>query len=69
MRFDDTFLYVGAHIDEPQIWANETEHNSVIFNDNDFEVFINPDGSCHYYKEYEMNARNTTWGTSVCRPL
>lgn len=32
-----------------------------VFNDNDFEVFIDPDGSTHYYKEFEINALNTTW--------
>ena len=24
-------------------------------------MFIDPDGSTHYYKEFEINALNTTW--------
>ena len=31
-----------------QVWANNTKHNSVIFQDNDYEVCISPDGSNHY---------------------
>jgi hypothetical protein len=27
--------------EEPQVWANNTAHDSVIFADNDYEVFIN----------------------------
>ena len=32
-------------MEEPQVWANNTAHDSVIFADNDYEVFINPDGT------------------------
>lgn len=38
LRWDDTHLYVGAYMEEPQVWATLTHHDSVIFNDNDFEV-------------------------------
>jgi hypothetical protein len=48
--------------------AYQTEHDSVIFYDNDFEVFIDPDGDTAYYKEYEMNARNVTWELMLGRP-
>jgi len=61
MRWDDTYLYVGAYLQEPQIWATQTRRNSVIFVDNDFEIFIDPDASTHFYKEFEMNAFNTIW--------
>ena len=57
IRWDSEFLYIGAELEEPQVWANNTEHQSVIFSDNDYEIFISPDGTNHYYKEYEMNAR------------
>ncbi len=42
MLWDDEALYVGAWLEEPQVVATLTEKNSVIFHDNDFEVFINP---------------------------
>ena len=68
MRWDDNYLYIGAYLEETQIWANNTKHDSVIFYDNDYEVFISPDGSNHYYKEYEMNARATWWDLSLNKP-
>ena len=34
--------------------------SQVIFHDNDFEVFVDADGSNHNYKEFEMNALNQT---------
>jgi len=61
MCWDDTFLYFGAWMNEPDIWATLTEHDSVIFHDNDFEVFIDPDGDCRQYYEIGINAFNTEW--------
>lgn len=29
--------------------------------DNDFEVFLDPDGDNHNYYEIEINAHNTVW--------
>ena len=68
MRWDNEWLYVGAILYEPQIWGNLTEDNTVIFHDNDFEIFLNPDGTTHYYKEYEMNAFNKTWDLCLNKP-
>ena len=68
IRWDDNFLYIGAELNEPFIVANITGHNGKDppYHDNDFEVFVDPSGSTHYYKEYEMSARNATcdvlWG-------
>ena len=64
IRWDSEFLYIGAELEEPQVWANNTEHQSVIFSDNDYEIFISPDGTNHYYKEYEMNARGV-WSAAA----
>jgi len=68
VRWDDKFLYIAALLEEPQVWANNTQHDSVIFSDNDYEVFISPDGTSHYYKEYEMNARNANWDLLLNKP-
>ena len=35
--------------------ATLRERNSVIFHDNDFEVFIDPDASNHNYYELEVS--------------
>ena len=55
-------------MEEPDVWANVTTHDTVVCNDNDFEVFINPDGTTHNYKEYEMNALATVWNLFLNKP-
>ena len=39
MLWDSQNLYIAAEMDEPDVWATLTQHDSVIFRDNDFEVF------------------------------
>ena len=68
MLWDDQNLYVFAELEEPHVWATIKKQNAVIFNDNDFEVFISPDGSNHHYYEFEMNALNTIWELSLDKP-
>ena len=60
MLWDDEYLYVAAELEEPHVWATLTAHDSVIFRDNDFELFIDPDGDTHEYYELEVNALETT---------
>jgi hypothetical protein len=61
MLWDNQFLYVYAELEEPDVWATLTRKNSIIYHDNDFEVFMDPDGGGENYYEYEMNALNTIW--------
>src|SRR5262245_7167233 len=61
MAWDDRYFYVAAEMEEPHVSATLTKHDSVIFHDNDFEVFIDPDGDNHEYYEFEINALNTGW--------
>mmetsp|Transcript_1614 Transcript_1614/g.3232 ORF Transcript_1614/g.3232 Transcript_1614/m.3232 type:complete len:181 (+) Transcript_1614:96-638(+) len=68
MLWDDNFLYVGAIMEETDVWGSLTKHNSVIFHDNDFEVFIDTEGSNHNYKEFEINALGTTWSLRLNKP-
>jgi hypothetical protein len=68
MLWDDEYFYIGAELEEPHVWATLTQHDSVIFQDNDFEVFIDPDGDNHEYYEFEMNALNTGWDLLLTRP-
>jgi hypothetical protein len=68
MLWDDTYFYVGAELVEPHLWGTLTEHDAVIFHDNDFEVFIDPNGDSHEYYEFEINALGTTWDLLLPRP-
>jgi hypothetical protein len=68
MLWDDEYLYVAAQLEEPDVWATLTKHDSVIFRDNDFEVFLNPTGDTRNYFEFEINALNTGWDLFLPRP-
>jgi len=68
MLWDDNYFYVAAEIQDPDIWANLKNRDDIIFFDNDFEVFIDPDGNTHQYCEYEMNAFNTVWDLLLIQP-
>jgi len=68
MLWDDDYFYVASQLDDPHVWGTIAERNAVIFNDNDFEVFIDPDGDSHSYYEFEMNALNTVWNLLMNKP-
>jgi hypothetical protein len=68
MLWDDQYLYVGAELEETDVWATLTQHDSIIFVDNDFEVFIDPNSDNHEYYEFEINAFNTGWDLLLPRP-
>jgi hypothetical protein len=61
LLWDENNLYIAAELEEPELWATLKEHDSVIYFDNDFEVFLDPDWDTQNYYELEMNAFNTTW--------
>jgi len=68
LLWDDNYLYVAAELKEPHLWATLTNHDSVIFRDPDFEVFIDPQGHTEPYYEFEMNAFNATWDLLLDKP-
>lgn len=68
MTWDEEFLYFFAKLEEPHIWGNLKQRDTVIFYNNDFEIFIDPDGDTHNYYEFEMNALNTVWDLFLTRP-
>lgn len=68
LTWDDRYFYFAADMDEPHLWATYTERDSIIFHENDFEVFIDPDGDTHLYNELEINALNTVWDLLLVRP-
>jgi len=68
MLWDDEYLYVAADLEEPDVWATLTQRDSVIFHDNDIELFIDPDGDSHDYYELEVNALGTVWDLLLVRP-
>lgn len=56
--WDDTNLYIAFWVEEPFLEAHYTERDSIIFQENDMEVFIDG-GDCYY--ELELNALGTLY--------
>jgi hypothetical protein len=68
MLWNDSTLFVAATLQEPQIWAYQTRHDDIIYYDNDFEVFIDPDNNTHQYFEIEVNALNKIFDLYLPKP-
>lgn len=56
--WNDTHLYIAFWAEEPFVEAQLTERDSIIFLENDLELFIDG-GDCYY--ELEINALNTLY--------
>ncbi|MXV51871.1 hypothetical protein GS399_12875 [Pedobacter sp. HMF7647] len=68
MLWNDSTLFVAAKLDEPDIWAYQKKHDDIIFHDNDFEIFISPQGGSHQYFEIEINALNKIFDLYLPKP-
>lgn len=68
MLWNDSTLFIAAKLQEPQIWATQTHHDDIIYKDNDFEVFIDPNNSTHQYFEIEVNALNQIFDLFLPKP-
>lgn len=68
MAWDDDYFYIAAWLEEPHVWGTLTARDSIIYNDNDFEVFIDPESDAKEYFEYEVNALNTPFDLTLSRP-
>jgi hypothetical protein len=58
LLWNDTHLYIAFKAEEPFVNAALTERDSIIFLENDLELFIDG-GDCYY--ELEVNAANTVY--------
>ena len=68
MLWNDTYLFVAAELEESNVWAYLKNHDDIVFYDNDFEVFIDPDNNVHQYFEIEVNALNTIFDLYMSKP-
>lgn len=68
MMWDDNYLYIGAFLEEPNVWAKLTQRDAIVYNDPDFEVFIDPDGDGQNYFEIEANAIATIFDLFLQKP-
>ncbi len=68
MVWDEGHLYIGAALEEPHLWATLLERDAIIYRDNDFEVFLDPDGDGLDYYELEINALGTEFDLFLAMP-
>jgi len=68
MLWDSQYLYVYAWMAEPHVWGYLRQRDTVIYYNNDFEVFIDPSGDTHNYAEIEINALGTVWDLLLTEP-
>jgi len=68
MVWDDEYLYIAADLEEPDVWGTLTQRDSIIYHDNDFEVFIKPREDSTSYVELEVNALNTVFDLYLDKP-
>jgi hypothetical protein len=68
MLWDETNFYIIAKMEEPHVWANLKQRDTIIFYNNDFEVFVDPDNDTFNYYELEINALNTAWDLFLTKP-
>jgi len=68
MLWDDKYIYFFAEIKEPHVWATLKKRDTIIFYNNDFEIFLDPGGDTHNYYEFEINAFNTIWDLYLSKP-
>ncbi len=68
MLWDSTYFYIAAYLEEPNIWATYTKRDDILYHENDFEFFIDPDGDTHLYYELEINALGTIWDLMLVKP-
>lgn len=68
MLWDNQNLYIYAHLEEPHIWGDLTNHDAIIYHNNDFEVFIKPYENQSSYYEIEINTLNTILDLMLNKP-
>jgi hypothetical protein len=68
MIWGDSCLYIAAELEEPHVWASLDQPDAIIYHDNDFEVFIDPNNDTHQYFEVEVNAYNTILDLFMSKP-
>ena len=72
MQWDDEYFYIAAELEESHVWGTLTQHDAVIFHDNDFELFVAPNSDSHEYFEFAKlhfvfdGSRNSRYRNRTC---
>lgn len=68
MCWNNQYLYIGAKLTEPHIRGHLKQRDTIVFHDNDFEIFIDPANTTRNYFEFEINALNTLLDLFMPKP-
>ena len=65
--WDRENLYIAADLDDADLYADITEHDGQIWDNDVFEVFLKPAADKPAYYEFQVNARNTQFDCFIPR--
>lgn len=68
MLWDNENLYIYAKLEEPHIKGYLKQKDTIIYHDNDFEIFLKPNLQASEYIEIEVNALNTIMDLLMTKP-
>ncbi|MBN1293469.1 MAG: SUMF1/EgtB/PvdO family nonheme iron enzyme [Candidatus Latescibacteria bacterium] len=59
--YDDENIYFFGQLQEENVWGHLTVRDTIIYYDNDWEIFLNPTADGVGYYEFEINPLNYAW--------
>jgi hypothetical protein len=68
MLWDKKYFYVYAQMSEPHVWGNLHQRDTIVYYNNDIELFMDPSMDTYNYGEIEINALNTVWDLKLDKP-
>jgi hypothetical protein len=68
MSWDDNNFYIAAEMLDPNVWATMKDHDSMLFEQPAFEIFIDPDGDGKNYGEIQTNPLGTVMELLMSKP-
>ncbi|MFH1571108.1 MAG: carbohydrate-binding family 9-like protein, partial [Gemmatimonadota bacterium] len=68
MVWDDEYLYFAFRTRDPDIWSTLQIRDEPVFIEEDFEIFLDPDGDEFNYYEWQINPLGTVYDVIWERP-
>ena len=66
--WDDENIYIAGIVEEPDVQSRLRQRDTIIWKENDFEVFLDPAGKGTGYFEIECNALGTVMDLMMSKP-
>lgn len=66
--WDSNYLYIAAYLKEPDLWATKMNRDDIVYYDNDFELFLDPNNDGENYFEFEVNVLGTLMDLLMTKP-